>query len=163
MKKILSIGLALLCLSIVALGADTVVTSPNGQIKVTINTADGLSWTVSRNGKTVYIENGIALIIGGKTLGDKAKVKSIKQKPGNQIMHPIVPLKFSEIRDNYNEATINYGAYQVLLRVMDNAVAHRFVLNQKGNVEIMDERFNLCPANDFTAHYQTAGSFNTSY
>ena len=42
MKKILSIGLALLCLSIVALGADTVVTSPNGQIKVTINTADGL-------------------------------------------------------------------------------------------------------------------------
>lgn len=163
MKKILSIGLALLCLSIVALGADTVVTSPNGQIKVTVNTADGLSWTVSRNGKTVYTENGIALIIGGKTLGDKAKVKSIKQKPGNQIIHPIVPLKFSEIRDNYNEATINYGAYQVLLRVMDNAVAHRFVLNQKGNVEIMDERFNLCPANDFTAHYQTAGSFNTSY
>ena len=101
MKKILSIGLALLCLSIVALGADTVVTSPNGQIKVTVNTADGLSWTVSRNGKTVYTENGIALIIGGKTLGDKAKVKSIKQKPGNQIIHPIVPLKFSEIRDNY--------------------------------------------------------------
>mgnify|MGYP006988932765 CR=1 FL=1 len=31
MKKILSIGLALLCLSMAALGADTVVTSPNGK------------------------------------------------------------------------------------------------------------------------------------
>ena len=46
---------------------------------------------------------------------------------------------------------------------MDNAVVHRFVLNQKGDVEIMDERFSLRPTSDFTAHYQTASSFNTSY
>ena len=163
MKKILSIGLALLCCSMVAFGANTVITSPHGQIKVNINTTNGLSWIVSRNGKTVYTEEGVALNVGGKNLGDKAKVKSIKQKAGSQIIYPVVPLKFAEIHDSYNEATINYGTYQVLLRVMDNAVAHRFVLNLKGDVEIMDEQFNIRPSDGFTAHYQTAGSFNTSY
>lgn len=60
-------------------------------------------------------------------------------------------------------ATISYGRYQVLLRVMDNAVAHRFVIAEKGGVEVMDERFQIRPAEGFTAHYQTCGSFNTSY
>lgn len=144
-------------------GNNTRITSPNGQITVDIRTeADGPSWTVSRNGKPVYSEDNVTLNISGKVLGN-AKVKSIRQRSSEETIRPVVPLKYAEISYCYNEATLNFGTCQLLLRVMDNAVAHRFVLNQKGDVEIMDETFCLRPEDGFTAHYQTCGSFNTSY
>ena len=144
-------------------GNETRITSPNGQIAVELRTdADGLSWTVSRGGKAVYSEANVTVNVGGKVLGN-TKVKSIRQRTASETIRPVVPLKFSEISYSYNEATLNFGTCQLLLRVMDNGVAHRFVLNQKGDVEIMDETFAIRPADGFTAHYQTCGSFNTSY
>lgn len=144
-------------------GNETRITSPNGQIAVELRTeADGLSWTVSRDGKAVYSEANVTVNVGGKVLGN-TKVKSIRQRTASETIRPVVPLKFSEISYSYNEATLNFGTCQLLLRVMDNGVAHRFVLNQKGDVEIMDETFAIRPAEGFTAHYQTCGSFNTSY
>lgn len=144
-------------------GNETKITSPNGQIAVELRTeADGLSWTVSRDGKAVYSEDNITVNVGGKVLGN-TKVKSIRQRTASETIRPVVPLKFAEISYSYNEATLNFGTCQLLLRVMDNGVAHRFVLNQKGDVEIMDETFAIRPADGFTAHYQTCGSFNTSY
>ncbi|MBO7419403.1 MAG: glycoside hydrolase family 97 protein [Bacteroidaceae bacterium] len=144
--------------------ADTVVTSPDGQLNVNVKTeADGLSWTVTKAGKVMYTETGVTVNVGGTVLGSNAKVRGVKRNSVSQKIHPVVPLKFSEINDNYNEATLNFGKYQVVVRVMNNAVAHRFVLNQKGDVEIMDEQFNIHPAPGFTAHYQTEDSFHTSY
>ena len=144
-------------------GNETRITSPNGQIAVELRTdADGLSWTVSRGGKAVYSEANVTVNVGGKVLGN-TKVKSIRQRTASETIRPVVPLKFSEISYSYNEATLNFGTCQLLLRVMDNGVAHRFVLNQKGDVEIMDETFAIRPADGFTVHYQTCGSFNTSY
>ncbi len=147
-----------------AFGADpVVVSSPDGLLTVTITTAEGLSWTVSRAGAVVYTESGVSVNVGGKVLGGAAKPKSIKQRQVAQTIRPVVPLKFAEIQDAYTEATLNFGSYQLLLRVMNNAVAHRFVLQQKGEVEIFDEQFQLHPAEGFAAHYQPCGSFNTSY
>lgn len=144
-------------------GNETKITSPNGQIAVELRTdADGLSWTVSRGGKAVYSETNVTVNVGGKVLGN-TKVKSIRQRTASETIRPAVPLKFAEISYSYNEATLNFGTCQLLLRVMDNGVAHRFVLNQKGDVEIMDETFAIRPADGFTVHYQTCGSFNTSY
>ena len=164
MKKICICSiLALFCCALTA-KADTTITSPDGQISVNIKTgAEGLGWTVSRAGKQVYSETNVTVSIGGKVLGGTAKVKSIKQRSAQETIRPVVPLKFAEINDSYNEATLNFGTYQMLLRVMNNGVAHRFVLNEKGDVEVMDEKFNIRPAEGFTAHYQTCGSFNTSY
>lgn len=163
MKRINIYSILFLFSCIAMAGNVTRITSPNGQIAVELRTdADGLSWTVSRGGKAVYSEDNVTVNIGGKVLGN-TKVKSIRQRTASETIRPVVPLKFSEISYSYNEATLSFGTCQLLLRVMDNGVAHRFVLNQKGDVEIMDETFAIRPADGFTAHYQTCGSFNTSY
>ncbi len=142
----------------------TVITSPHGQLTVELNTEKGkFGWTVCKGGKLIYTESGISLTIGGQVLGGTAAVKSVKQRKVSQTIQPVVPLKFSTIQDDYTEATINFGFYQVIMRVMDNAVAHRFVTNIKGEVEVKDEQFTLVPVDGFIAHYQTCGSFNTSY
>ncbi len=163
MKRINIYSILFLFSCIAMAGNETRITSPNGQIAVELRTdADGLSWTVSRGGKAVYSEANVTVNVGGKVLGN-TKVKSIRQRTASETIRPVVPLKFSEISYSYNEATLSFGTCQLLLRVMDNGVAHRFVLNQKGDVEIMDETFAIRPADGFTVHYQTCGSFNTSY
>lgn len=163
MKRINIYSILFLFSCIAMAGNETRITSPNGQIAVELRTdADGLSWTVSRGGKAVYSEANVTVNVGGKVLGN-TKVKSIRQRTASETIRPVVPLKFSEISYSYNEATLSFGTCQLLLRVMDNGVAHRFVLNQKGDVEIMDETFSIRPADGFTVHYQTCGSFNTSY
>ena len=163
MKRINIYSILFLFSCIAMAGNETRITSPNGQIAVELRTdADGLRWTVSRGGKAVYSEDNVTVNIGGKVLGN-TKVKSIRQRTASETIRPVVPLKFSEISYSYNEATLSFGTCQLLLRVMDNGVAHRFVLNQKGDVEIMDETFAIRPADGFTVHYQTCGSFNTSY
>ena len=163
MKRINIYSILFLFSCIAMAGNETRITSPNGQIAVELRTdADGLSWTVSRGGKAVYSEANVTVNVGGKVLGN-TKVKSIRQRTASETIRPVVPLKFAEISYSYNEATLSFGTCQLLLRVMDNGVAHRFVLNQKGDVEIMNETFAIRPADGFTVHYQTCGSFNTSY
>ena len=163
MKRINIYSILFMFSCIAMAGNETRITSPNGQIAVELRTdADGLSWTVSRGGKAVYSEANVTVNVGGKVLGN-TKVKSIRQRTASETIRPVVPLKFSEISYSYNEATLNFGTCQLLIRVMDNGVAHRFVLNQKDDVEIMDETFAIRPADGFTVHYQTCGSFNTSY
>ncbi len=140
------------------------ITSPDGSITVDLQTGKaGLGWTVSRNGQTVYTESAVSLTVGGKTLGATAKPRRISTATVDQTLKPVVPLKASTIRDAYKQVTIDYGSYQVLVRVMNNAVAHRFVTRQKGQVEVQDEQFVIRPADGFTAHVQNCGSFNTSY
>ncbi|MBQ9559156.1 MAG: glycoside hydrolase family 97 protein [Bacteroidaceae bacterium] len=142
----------------------TRITSPSGQLVVELNTEKGqFGWTVRKNGKLIYTESNISLTIGNQVLGGEAAAKSVKLRTASQTITPVVPLKFSTIQDSYTEATVQFGTYQVLLRVMDNAVAHRFVTKLKGEVEVHDEQFTLVPAEGFIAHIQACKSFKTSY
>ena len=132
----------------------TRLTSPHGQITVDLRTEKGqLGWTVSRNGTPVFTLKDIALVLTDQTLGGTAGARSVKQKHVSQSFSPVVPLKHATIQDEYTEAVIGFGQYSIEMRVMDNAVAYRFVTRLKGEVEVMDERFRLEPATGFTAHY----------
>ncbi|MBO4611871.1 MAG: glycoside hydrolase family 97 protein [Bacteroidaceae bacterium] len=142
----------------------TKIASPDGNLVVNLYTGKGqLAWSVQRQDRSVYLEDGISLTVGNQTLDDKNAPKSIKVRKVSQTIKPVVPLKFSTIQDDYTEATIDYGTYQVLLRVMNNAVAHRFVTKFKGEVEVKNEKFTIHPVEGFTAHIQVCSSFNTSH
>ena len=139
------------------------VTSPSGRLSVELQTGEGgLRWTVNRDGKPVCTASDISMQLASRVLGGEATPKSVKQTQMKETIRPVVPLKFSVIESQYNQATLNFGQYRLELRVMDNAVAYRFVTDLKGEVEVMDEQFNIMPTDGFTAHYQTCGSFSSS-
>lgn len=142
-----------------------VLTSPDGRIAVELTTAKGqLAYAVKCDGKLVYNLNNIALKVGQQTLPSTTP-KLGKTQHVHRSFKPVVPLKFSTIDEDFNETTINVGdGAQMLIRVMNNGVAYRFVLNKKGDVEVFDDQFALVPADGFKAHYQTApDNFNTSF
>ncbi|MBQ9286188.1 MAG: glycoside hydrolase family 97 catalytic domain-containing protein [Bacteroidaceae bacterium] len=141
------------------------ITSPDGHISVEVNTTTGhLGYTVSRDGRVVYSFRDIALSLN-KTSFPVGKIKVGKTVHVKNSFKPAVPLKFSTVNEDYKEATISIGSgASFLLRVMNNGVAHRFVLAQKGDVEVYDEPFRFVPAEGFKAHRQTApNNFNTSF
>ena len=169
MKKFLLLfAMVLLAsMSVTAFAASkaTTIKSPDGHIAVDVNTTTGhLGYTVSRDGRALYSVNDIVLSLKKMTY-PVGKIKVGKATHVRKSFKPVVPLKFSTINEDYNEATINVGAGATfLLRVMNNGVAHRFVLNMKGDVEIIDEPYRFVPAEGFTAHRQSApNNFNTSF
>ena len=142
----------------------TVLTSQDGRLAVELQTANKrLGFTVKKDGRLVYTMEDIALKVGNQVLPSAVKVGKTVSVRGS--FAPAVPLKFSTIEERYNEMSLSLGGgCTMLLRVMDNAVAYRFVLAQKGTVEVFDDMFRLVPAEGFTAHYQTSPEhFNTSY
>ncbi len=137
--------------------------SPDGRIAVELATAsDHVSYTVLKDGKAVFEVRDIRLVTGTETFPD-GSVKVGKTRFMMDRIQPVVPLKFSTITADYNETELSLGkGVSMLLRVMDNCVAYRFVMDRKGDVEVFDDHFLLIPADGFTANYQTARSFNTS-
>lgn len=143
-----------------------VLSSPDGHISVTLTADNGrIGYAVAKDGRAVYELSDICLKIGKETLPRAgAKVKIGKTVRVQRSFQPVVPLKFSTIHEDFNETTLSVGAgCSLLIRVMNNGVAYRFVLSRKGQMEVFDDHFRLTPAEGFTAHYQTAGSFRTSY
>ena len=167
MKRILCIlAAALTGLSAFAAPANGKVTplsSPDGKLVVELATAPGsVSYAVLKDGKPAYRMDGISLTTGTETF-PSGKVKVGKTRHVQSAFQPVVPLKFSTVEEDYNETVLTLGkGVTLLLRVMDNGVAYRFVLDRKGEVDVYDDHFRFVPADGFTAHYQTAESFNTS-
>ena len=158
---ILTAALAVFCAF--AAPKTTRLLSPDGKIAVELSTAsDQVSYIVFKDGKAVYEMRDIRLATGTETIPD-GNVKVGKTKFLMDRIQPVVPLKFSTISVEYNETELSLGkGVTMLLRVMDNCVAYRFVMDRKGDVEVFDDHFLFIPAEGFTANYQTARSFNTS-
>lgn len=142
----------------------TALTSPGGTLTVELQTGRGtLGWTVSRKGHELFTTDGIALLTSAGTLAGDAVPKSVKTRTEHETFSPAVPLKQAVVRNDYTEAVLNYGNFRVELRVMDNAVAHRFVTALGDSIDVTDERFSIHPAYDYTAHLQECRSFVTEY
>ena len=109
------------------------VQSPDGKLVVKIQKSP-LSWTVEKEGRTLYTMQDVSMIIAGKTLAGGATPKSIKVKMKEESIKPVVALKYSEIQSKYNEVVLNYGTYQVEMRIFDNAVAYRFSTKMKEEI-----------------------------
>ncbi len=165
MKRILFCFLMAMLTGVAAFAAPktTRFLSPDGKIAVELSTgSDRVSYTVLKDGKAVYEMRDIRLAIGTETIPD-GSVKVGKTKFMFDRIQPVVPLKFSTITVEYNETELSLGkGVSMLLRVMDNCVAYRFVMDRSGEVEVYDDHFLFIPADGFTANYQTARSFNTS-
>lgn len=140
---------------------ELVVTSPGGKMWVVLQDRP-LSWEVFQGCQSLYTMKDLCLQTSTAKL-DCAAPKSIKQRIVNETLKPVVPIKFSTVQNTYREVIINYGKYSIEMRVMDNAVAYRFVTRLGGEIEVTRDHFTFVPDRDYMIHRQPCGSFNTSY
>ena len=116
----------------------TVLDSPDGSLKITVTDGGSLSWSVSKGGLTVLEPSEIAIDIDGLSLD--AKLRRISRRSVDNTLTAIVPTKFRNVRDHYNEMVLTMkGGWSVEFRAYDNGAAYRFVTALKGGIEVKGE------------------------
>lgn len=143
---------------------DVKIASPGGQINVVITDNGGhLSYSASKQGRSIFTQTGLAMQLKNKTLGANTKIKSVTKKKVSTTLRPVVSFKHSVISNNYTEATLQMsGGYKIAFRVFDNAVAYRYILNEKDSIYVVNETFNLKPSEPMNVHYQPTEDWGTS-
>jgi alpha-glucosidase len=161
-----------MALTVVALTATTVkaantykLTSPDGSIAVNVTADDSIHFSVAKNNTPVVknITVGMALD-NGTTLGLKPRVASAKKASVNNTVRPVVPMKFSEINNNYNSLTLKLkGNYAVEFRVFNNGFAHRIVTSLAADsINVLNEIYNVTIADTtVTANIQEPWGFRS--
>lgn len=138
--------------------------SPNEEIKVSLSISDKIYYTISYNNDVLLEKNHLSLNLGNETLGLNPKLSGQKANKVNEVLTPVVPLKYSSVKNQYNSLLLTFkGDYSVEFRAFDDGIAYRFITNKKGDVEVLGEDFAInFPAN-YLLHLQQPGGFKTAY
>ena len=129
------------------------ISSPNGQIKMSINLTDEISFSISLKDQLVVDNAVIAMNMGNsRILGKNPELKSSKNETYKGEIIPQVPYKDSKIIDEYNRLTLNFSNnYKIIIRAYDDGLAYRFVDNNKKTEIVIDEKMTLrFPENTFS-------------
>lgn len=138
--------------------------SPNGEIKVSLNISDKIYYTISYNNDVLLEKNHLSLNLGNETLGLNPKLSGQKANKVNEVLTPVVPLKYSSVKNQYNSLLLTFkGDYSVEFRAFDDGIAYRFITNKKGDVEVLGEDFAINFPTNYLLHLQQPGGFKTAY
>ena len=142
-----------------------VLNSPDGRIKVEVEVADSLFFSVSRDGEALLAHCPIFLQVGQRFLGVNPKLKSAAKSSVRNEIRNRVAVKNAVTPNRANVLSLSFqGGYEVQFRAYDNGVAYRFLLKGKGSVQIAQEGLALRFPKPFNAHIsKTPSGFWTSY
>jgi len=121
------------------------ITSPDGHLTMQISNVKSLHFSLLKNGKTIVPSVEIAMQLEKEVIpAQNEKVKKTLKKQINTIINPVVAIKSSIIKDEYNSIRLFYkNHFSVEFRAYNDAVAYRFETSFSDSITVMDERFNI--------------------
>lgn len=138
--------------------------SPNKEIKVSLRITDKIYYSISYNGDVILKDNYLRLTLRDEMLGENPKLSGQKFSDADEMLSPVIPLKFSTVRNHYNQLRMDFkGNYSVEFRAYDDGIAYRFLTNKKGDIEVMNEDLAVNFPAPYLLHMQQPGSFKTAY
>ncbi len=140
MKKILLTFIAVMT-AVLLQAKDLTVTSPDGHLRMVIHTGGKLSFVVTRDGKKIVSSPGLSLSLADRTLPlEKDRIKKTLRTKKDEVLHPVVAVKNSAVRNRYNGLVLQYrGGYDVEFRLFDDGAAYRFVTRFPDSVIVKKE------------------------
>lgn len=147
--------------------ADTTetVTSPNGRVRLEVSVGEHLLMSVVHDDELILEKCSLNLQVDKERFGRNPKLSRKKRSAINEVVRPIVPLKFASVPNKANQLTLTFkGGIALQLRAYDNGVAYRFILARgKGKTDVVGEGLDLRLHGAFTAHVSKTNGFGTSY
>lgn len=140
------------------------ISSPDGNVRVSLDFKDKIYYS-AYCGNDLLLKGGrMTLDLKNASLGESPKLISQKLGKVNEELRPVVPLKHSVVKNEYNRLLLTFqGNYQIEFRVYDDGFAYRFITKRKGDVEVMGEEFAVDFPAQYTLHMQQPGGFKTAY
>lgn len=164
-KNLFIILLGLLCTIGVQAQSKLTLSSPNGELNVTIRVADKIYYDVSYGQDVLLKDNILQMKLGdGKVLGEKPALSSKKISKHSETTSPLIPLKFASVNNEYNQLLMKFkGNYSVEFRAFDDGIAYRFITDFKNDIIVEDEVFALNFPSDYKIHWQPTKNFKSAY
>lgn len=133
------------------------LTSPNGQITLTVSATDSIRFSVQYAGQPLLEPSAVALTLAnGRTLGVAVGQPRSRTRTVRDSIVPPVVTKRRIIRDHYNELSLDVaGAYGLDFRVYDDGVAYRFRTNLPDSITVQGETAQFAFAGTPTVYYPT--------
>ena len=129
------------------------VTSPDGHISATVTVGEDIRYSVSRDEQTLIAPSAISMSLSdGIVFGQNDKVRKVVKTSFDETF-PTVAYKKAEVRDNYNQISLNFKEFSLVFRAYDDGVAYRFIsrLDKKKTYEVISEQAEFNFGEDRTA------------
>ena len=125
--------------------------SPDKKNVITIETDNQVSYSLSRNGTKILDTCPLSLTVGNDTWGTD-KCRKVTRKSVSEKVEFIVPRKYKETVDNYNQVELIYKDYKIEFRVYNDGVAYRFVSTANNKQPVKKESVSFCFGQDHTSY-----------
>lgn len=88
--------------------------SPNQEIKVSLHISDKIYYSISYNNEPLLQDNYLLMRLRNEVLGLNPKLSKHKITRADEILSPVIPLKFSTVHNKYNQLRMDFaGNYAV--------------------------------------------------
>lgn len=115
------------------------VESPNGRLAVNVRTGEDLTYSLTFDGDVIVQDSEIALVLAdGTVYGGNAKVKNTTRRSVNESFQSSF-YKKKEIRNDYNELSLEFAEFSLVVRAYDDGAAYRFVSHSRTPFVVMNE------------------------
>ena len=105
--------------------------------------------------------SAISLSIDNEELGQNAKVKKAKTTSVDEVLTPVLPRKYAEIDDKYNQLTLSFKGYNLQFRAYDEGVAYRWEVDKKEHFKVNGEKVTFAFPADHNVWFPEEESFYT--
>ena len=143
----------LFCLiSLCASAGNYEVSSPNGKVKVTITTDEGVKWSVDYDGRQVLLPSAIDIRLsqGRKTYGLGKVGKVARYTVNGSFKNPFY--KKLNISDAYGQLLMyTTEKFTIEVRAYDDGAAYRLISSNKKPLTVTDETVEFCFSDDYQA------------
>jgi alpha-glucosidase len=121
------------------------LTSPDGKLRVQVNTDKNLKWKAFLNEVEIIESVEMEMMFDEKrSIGSIPKLKSTEVKQKEERIEPVIPNKDRVINSLYKEMTlVMHGKYSVVLRVYNDGIAYRFIDNFKRTERVVSEKMRV--------------------
>jgi alpha-glucosidase len=140
MKKISLIVLILIYSLVFAYAKPIEVRSPDGKNKAVIETDGKVSYSFFRKGTQILANSLLSLTVGDHVWGEDKKCGKIERKSVSGSVSFIVPRKYKETLNRYNQLILNYKWYEIEFRVYNDGVAYRFISTTENTNPVKGEQ-----------------------
>ena len=150
MQKLMTILAAvLMTVSAAAASKHYELKSPDGDLVVSIEAGEGISYSLTHGEDILLDKTGISMTtVEGVLFGGIQPVKKVSRKSVSETIETVV-YKKAEVKDEFNEITLRFKQFSVVFRAYDDGMAYRFISHLKGQYRIDYEMASFNFAQDW--------------
>lgn len=155
----------LLCASLYSYGQKTHrLASPNGELQVIVTLSDNIYYDVVCRKDTILRQCNLQMELKSQPIGNHPELIKASTKEVDESLVPIIALKFAEVSNRYNQLLLRFkGDYSIEFRAFDDGIAHRFITNKKGIIEVNSETFQVNFFDNYLLNMQQPNGFKSGY